>query len=246
MNVGAKTVGLAIFVKTPGHSPVKTRLARDSDARFAEAFHRHAARAVAEVAQARGDDDDGDARRLAPYWAVAEPAAADATHWPGLPCLVQSEGGLGARMAGIHARLLLQHDAAILIGADSPQLRPQWLRHAARWLSADAARCAIGPARDGGFWLFGSNRDLPAGRWDEVSYSRPDTAARFREAFASFGEWATLPELVDVDAVEDLDPVRAALRALPTPLPAQSRLLDWLDAQPQHAAPGRRRTRTDA
>jgi uncharacterized protein len=240
------SVGLAIFVKTPGHSPVKTRLAQGSDARFAEAFHLGAARAVAEVARDCADDDSGDTTGLTPYWAVAEPAAADTAHWPGLPCLLQPGGDLGARMAGIHEQLMQRHDAAILIGADSPQLQPRWLRHAARWLSAASARCVIGPARDGGFWLFGANRRLPVERWGQVAYSRADTAARFRTAFATAGEWATLPELVDVDTVEDLQALRDALRALPTPLPAQLAQLAWLDAHPEHAARARPRTRSDA
>lgn len=240
------TVGLAIFVKTPGHSPVKTRLARGADVRFAEAFHLHAARTVAAVAQHCADQAGSGSTRLVPYWAVAEATAADASQWPGLPCLLQPEGALGARMSGIHEQLLQRHDAAILIGADSPQLQPRWVHHATQWLSATDARCVIGPARDGGFWLFGSNRRLPAERWGAVAYSRPDTAARFRDAFATLGEWATLPELVDVDTVEDLEPLGTALRALPIPLPTQDALLAWLDSQPEHAAPGRSRTRSDA
>lgn len=240
------SVGLAIFVKTPGHSPVKTRLAQDLGVPFAEAFHLHAARAVASVARQCAGDEAPCSPRLVPYWAVAEPVAADPRHWPGLPCLRQPDGALGARMAGIHRQLLQRHDAAILIGADSPQLQPRWLRHAAQWLSAAEARCVIGPACDGGFWLFGSNRRLPSGRWSSVAYSRRDTAARFRDAFAAEGDWATLPELVDVDTVEDLEPLRAALSALPTPLPGQDALLAWLDAQPECAASARPRTRPDA
>src|SRR4029079_3252618 len=44
--------GVAIFVKTPGHSPVKTRLAADRGQAWTEAWYRRAAAAVAAVARA--------------------------------------------------------------------------------------------------------------------------------------------------------------------------------------------------
>lgn len=240
------SVGLGIFVKTPGCSPVKTRLARGSDARFAERFHLLAARAVADVARDCSDASQRGAATVTPYWAVAEREAADASHWPGLPCLAQPEGSLGLRMATIHDHLLQRHDAAILIGADSPQLQARWLLDAASWLSHADPRCVIGPARDGGFWLFGSNRRLDRDTWSHVDYSRPDTARRFRDAFAHAGTWATLPELIDADTVEDLQALHAALRELPSPRPAQTTLLAWLDAPPADATPIPQRTRTDA
>lgn len=240
------TVGLGIFVKTPGHSPVKTRLARGRDGDFAERFHLLAARAVADAARACVEPVGDGPASVAPYWAVAEPEAADRSHWPGLPCLAQPEGALGVRMAAIHEQLLRRHDAAMLIGADSPHLQPRWLLEAAGWLSHPEPRCVIGPARDGGFWLFGSNRHLDRDTWSRVGYSRPDTAARFRDAFADAGRWATLPELTDVDAVEDLVDVHAALRALPAPHPGQSALLAWLDDLSVDAMPTPARIRTDA
>ncbi|HEV8692715.1 MAG TPA: hypothetical protein VGQ93_00795, partial [Lysobacter sp.] len=63
------TVGLAIFVKTPGYSPVKTRLAADCGRAYAEAWYRRAAAAVASVAKIAADREG-----IAVYWAVAEPA----------------------------------------------------------------------------------------------------------------------------------------------------------------------------
>lgn len=224
------SIGLAIFVKTPGLSPVKTRLAAGTGAGFAAAFHRRAAGVVADVAKAAAAASRHRPHAISTYWAVAEADPEAASHWPGLPRLQQPDGGLGVRMASIHAQLLEQHDAAVLIGADSPQLRARWLLDAASWLGHHAARCTLGPASDGGFWLFGSNRPLDGEAWSQVAYSRPDTAQRFRAAFAGAGEWSTLPELVDVDAVGDLPPLRSALHALPDPLPGQRQLADWLDA----------------
>jgi hypothetical protein len=44
-------VGIAIFVKTPGHSPLKTRLAAGIGIDAAREFHMLAAQAVAAVAR---------------------------------------------------------------------------------------------------------------------------------------------------------------------------------------------------
>ena len=64
------TGSLAIFVKTPGQSPVKTRLARHIGQLKAEAFHFSSAEAVASVAVIAGAEAGFKA-----HWAVAEPAA---------------------------------------------------------------------------------------------------------------------------------------------------------------------------
>ena len=65
----------AIFVKTPGLSPLKTRLATGIGAAAATDWYRLAARATAAaVAQLPN---------LVAYWAVAEPGPGPAAAWPG-------------------------------------------------------------------------------------------------------------------------------------------------------------------
>lgn len=215
--------GLAIFVKTPDHSPVKTRLAATRGTAYAHAWYRLAAAAVASVAGAARERCG-----LAAYWAVAEPAARGA--WPGLPVLDQGDGDLGARMARVHAELVARHGCGILVGADAPQLGEACLVDAAAWLGAAAPRLAIGPARDGGFWLYGANLVAPPGTWARVAYSQPRAARDLRAAMASLGEWRELECLVDVDRADDLASVRDALEALPRPTPAQRALADWMRA----------------
>jgi glycosyltransferase A (GT-A) superfamily protein (DUF2064 family) len=118
------TPAVAIFVKTPGLSPVKTRLAAGGmGAEAATEFHRLS---VAGVARACGDD-------VAPYWAVAEREALAPPAWRGFPAIWQGEGGLGARLDRIYATLLQRHGRVLLIGADAPQITPD-LRDALRAL----------------------------------------------------------------------------------------------------------------
>lgn len=215
--------GIAIFVKTPGYSAVKTRLAAEAGEAFACEWHRRAAATVAEVAGAVAAGCDASL-----YWAVAEPEAIRDHVWADRPNLAQGAGGLGARMGRVHAELVARHGSGVLLGADAPQLDARALRQACVWLADPAARQTLGPARDGGFWLYGGNRATAAERWEEVVYSRSDTAARFEAAFGDRGDWLLLPPLTDVDRADDLVALRAELAALAAPLPAQRAFAAWL------------------
>jgi uncharacterized protein len=211
--------GAAIFVKTPGLSPVKTRLAAALGAAEAEAWYRLAADAVAAVlARVPG---------VTVYWAVAEPHGSGAAQWPGLPVLPQGEGELGARMGRVHAELLARHDFALLLGADTPQLDARLLMEAARWLNSPAARVVMGPARDGGFWLLGANRQPATEAWLHAPCGRSDTASGFRAAFDELGAWLLLPELTDVDEAGDLGAMLGELGHAASLLPEQSRMAEW-------------------
>jgi uncharacterized protein len=214
--------GAAILVKTPGLSPLKTRLAAALGRAAAEQWHRLAAEAVAAVlARVPG---------LTPYWAVAEPAARASGAWSGLPLLEQGDGVLGARMGRVHATLLRRHDFALLLGADTPQLDPEWLVAAAYWLADAEARLVMGPAHDGGFWLLGANRSPAPDDWLDAPCGRDDTARGFRTAMERHGAWRLLPRLTDVDEAHDLEAMLAELAALPQPLPEQVRLAEWTRA----------------
>lgn len=226
--------GLAIFVKTPEFSPVKSRLWPALGRPAAATFHRLAAAAVASVA-ARAAESAG----LHVHWAVAESEALTPELWPGLPQLSQGEGCLGRRMARIHRLLRHRYRSSLLIGADIPQLQAAELATAADWLTDPEPRLALGRAADGGFWLFGANVPLAEARWIGVPYSSAATATRFVAAMTGTGTWRELATLRDVDEPADPAPLRAALAALADPTAEQSRLLAWLDARelPQAARP---------
>jgi len=214
------STALAIFVKTPGLSPVKTRLGAEIGTEAAVRFHRMASAAVAAVARAAGAS-------LVPHWAVAEPAALVHPDWTGFPCVAQGEGGLGERMGRVYQALLARHGSVLLVGADSPQMSASLLRGAAAALRGEAP-FVIGPSEDGGFWLFGGRAPVPNRVWTSVIYSREDTAARFQQALAGEGAVTPMPRLFDADTATELAAVRDALAALVAPLPEQAALLGWL------------------
>ena len=226
--------GVAIFVKTPSLSPVKTRLGPGLGRSHAQALYLASASAVASVAEAaqRGGS-------VHAYWAVAEDVGLTADAWRGLPQLPQGEGSLGARMAQVYRLLRQQHRGAVLIGADTPQLVAAALARAAHWLESDERRLVIGRAQDGGFWLFGGNAELPDSAWLEPRYSTAGTADEFVAAMHDHGRWLQLETLRDIDTADDLPHVRAHLAALAAPTEAQRELLGWLETPPPaaHAKP---------
>ncbi len=218
---------IAVFVKTPGISPVKTRLAVSLGQKTAESFHLASARAVAAVLQATGKLND-----IHSYYAVAEQSALDHDcYWQEFSCLWQGEGGLGERMDHVYQTLLKDHDFVILVGADIPQMTTAELLSATTWLLHDEqARLVFGPSVDGGFWLIGGNCSIPQNIWTEVTYSVADTGAQFLNKIKSVGDIHSLSLLRDIDEPNDLVLLRRTLLELINPLPEQQQLLLFLDS----------------
>lgn len=215
------TAAVAIFVKTPGLSPVKTRLAATLGTDDAIRFYRLAAAATAAVAQSCQP-------ALTPYWATAEAGPVAAAAWHDFSQLEQGEGDLGERLDHVYATLQARHGRVLLIGADAPQLTPAMLRAALAMLDDTDKPFVLGEASDGGFWLFGGRAPIPKAVWSTVRYSQAHTASELRALLAPVGVIADAPRLTDVDNATDLPSLARALAALPDPLSAQRILLDWL------------------
>jgi len=220
--------GLALFVKTPGRSPVKSRLWPAIGREAAEALYLDCATAVGEIAIALQRSD-----RLHAYWAVAEAGtdhAAPSDPWRTLPRLAQGDGGLGERMAQVYATLRARHGAALLIGTDLPQLSMPALADAVDALVHAKADLVLGPSEDGGFWLVGGRVDLPLAAWTAPRYSTPDARSDFLAALPKGLHIHQLDAAHDLDEPGDLAVVAAALAALPERTASQERVSRRLDA----------------
>lgn len=219
------TGAIAIFVKTPGLSPVKTRLAASLGQEIAESFHLASAKTIADVAQTLSLSTD-----ITPYFAVAEEPAMNHEYWKNLPRILQCEGGLGERMAHVYQTLLDQHDYVILVGADIPQMSTNDLLGATDWLNySEQTRFAFAPSEDGGFWLFGGNHIIPSKIWTDVVYSTNTTGTQFYSHIEKLGEVKTLESLHDVDELKDLIPLYNSLTQLNNPIPAQKALIHFIN-----------------
>jgi hypothetical protein len=210
----------AVFVKTSGFSPLKTRLAASVGEPEAHEFYRLACRSLAEQLSSTAQLEQA-------YWAVAEPIPDVENHWGDFPLLAQGSGGLGQRLATVYTELLSRHDYAILLGADTPQLTSQHLLETHRRLRE--VDVVIGPATDGGFYLFASRQPLRPELWEAVPYSQDDTCQRLVAELGSGTRVHWLPPLSDVDVVEDLPKMCRDLTEVRPLSPAQSQLLEWAD-----------------
>lgn len=212
-----QTAGSAVFVKTIGLSPLKTRLAKTKGESWAHEFYRRSCLGVESVLQSV----DG----LASYWAVAEGEKAFAS-WSGLSTMEQGSGELGSRLDFVYKRLLSQYQMGILLGADAPQVSKNLFTKAIEW-GRDGS-FVMGPAKDGGFYLLLGSQDVSASIWESVPYSAINTCESLAKNLESIAPVKYLPELGDVDYEEDLEQLVSDLSSLDSPTAEQISLLNWL------------------
>lgn len=216
------SAAVAVFAKTPGLSPVKTRLARGIGEAAAVHFQQLATRATAEVVAICGD-------AIQPYWALAEdPPCARAIRRE-FPVISQGQGTLGDRMYRVHRELHAKHGSALMIGTDIPQISAGLILDAVETLARPDVDHVLGPANDGGFWLFGSKHPISHEDWSGVPYSTDRAAEALQAELAGSGSIAVLQTLTDVDIVADLHDLRIALSNLAETTCTQRELLDWLN-----------------
>lgn len=191
---------LLIFAKYPIPGSVKTRLARDIGPSSAARIYRHFVERIIEKFTAIATDFDV-------HVAVAQHAylADFQMAFPGAGyCFSQTQDAdLGVRMRNAIAKSLeAGYRKVAVIGSDSPHLPAEYVEKAFRKL--DKKDVVIGPARDGGYYLIAVKKDLPC-LFRNVDWG---TARVFQQTQERIAEkrlsLATLPELYDVDVLDDL------------------------------------------
>ena len=190
----------AIFVKTPGLSPIKTRLAAELGSRKAEKFHLLSAHWTAHTLTEVSEEVP-----LTIYWAVAEAEGIEAQEWEHLPRVFQGKGGLGDRLATVYSSLLPKHQQVLLLGADSPELNPRVIVDAIKLLEDDEGGIdfVMGETPDGGFYLFGGKTPIDRSQWNAVPYSTDQTARKLRQSLAPLGKLNLVAPCHDIDTMKD-------------------------------------------
>jgi len=213
MTTTTNSTAIAIFVKTPSLSPLKTRLAAGVGEDAAQAFYRLSLKAVEATAQTK---------KLTPYWAVGEEDGLEHPLWKNFSRLHTGDGNLGQRQHHVYETLLKTHDRVLLIGADAPQLSRDLLEQA--MLALDENDFVIGPARDGGYYLFGGRVSTSADVWKNVPWSTAMTRERLEAGLGASIPYLAL--LTDVDTQSDLQRMVAEMPgALSEP---QKQLRAWV------------------
>jgi uncharacterized protein len=199
---------LVIFAKAPRRGQVKRRLAAGIGDAAALRFYRlNAARLLHRVAR----------DRRWRCWIAMTPdrAAAGPRFWRSNAVRVrQGSGDLGRRMTRPFA--ILPPGPVVIIGSDIPDVAPHHLVAAFRLL--DAHDFVLGPATDGGYWLFGSRRrPLPRGVFAGVRWSTEHALADTLASLPSRSRVALAATLDDIDNVVSYQRWRARDAAVSPP-----------------------------
>ena len=163
-----KKTAIAFFVKTPGDESIKTRLAKQVGIDVANTVYELSLNCVQSLAcklQNEGIDV---------IWAVAEKESINSAFWlqTGLETMYSGDGELGDCLHNVYAKLFKVADNVVLLGSDSPQLtvadiKPAWEIEHPEYL--------IGPAKDGGFYMFVGREEISKEIWTSVKYSTETT-----------------------------------------------------------------------
>ena len=120
----------------------------------------------------------------------------------------QKGNDLGERMYHAMRVALERYSAVILIGTDSPELRPADLRRAARWLRG-GADVVLAPAEDGGYALIAARRISP-GIFQGIAWGSDSVySATVKGIERARLEWRALRTVWDVDRPADLERLRS-------------------------------------
>ncbi|MBK9038278.1 MAG: DUF2064 domain-containing protein [Bdellovibrionales bacterium] len=215
---------LAIFVKTPELSPVKTRLAASIGREKALQFYEYTLAATA----ALGRELQRRIPDLQIYWAVAEPEGHKAKRWASFPVVHQGSGELGARLGFVYESLLMSHSYVCFVGADSPHLEIEALLEGVRLTKKHSEKkFVMGETLDGGFYFFGGSLSVLSSAWQNVEYSTSKTAFQLIQNLTGFGEVDLIGENFDIDTIDDLIRLAEIFPTSEALLPEQLELIQW-------------------
>jgi len=189
-----KKRALIIFVKNILLGKVKTRLAKTvGDYGAFEVYKYLVDRTEKETIELEGVD-------LKVYFSdtIIE------SKWGGHEKFVQEGADLGDRMLAAFQKCFSDgYEEVIIIGSDLPDIESNSITEAFELLSGQDA--VIGPARDGGYYLFGMNK-LIEPSFKNKSWSSENLLEETQTELEELGyNFSLLEELNDIDTIEDLN-----------------------------------------
>src|SRR5262249_2539203 len=124
----------------------------------------------------------------------------------------QQGDDLGSRMAAVFERLFrMGHKNIALIGGDLPPVPLGFFNQAYAFLESSQMRVVLGPSRDGGYYLVGSNQPTPQ-IFAGMSWSHSEVLKESKNRLASLRvDYCLLPPWFDIDTVDDLRHLESAL-----------------------------------
>lgn len=193
-------IASAIFVKTPGLSGIKTRLAKDIGKDKAALFYKLALGSSKSLI--KNISVPGAALHF--YWAVAEKQGLGDSLWSGENTVFQNLGGLGERLNHIYQELFQENDLVFFMGSDSPHIDSSYLSAKLLDFINSENDFLIGPAEDGGFYFLAGKVPIAKEVWCGVQYSSETTLAELVEGLEPLGSIEYIRTDFDVDDLNSL------------------------------------------
>jgi len=190
---------IIVFIRYPTPGRVKTRLARSAGDDLAARIYKTCSdHLFSEVTRAAGD-----VHRFAFYAGENDRARIRAWVPDKFTCLPQVGEGLGEKMThALNHVFEIGYQRAVLVGSDVPDISCRMIEEALKAL--DVYDIVLGPSRDGGFYLVGSNCLHPA-LFDSVSWSSENVFKQTVRNVDRIGlSLHKLPTLRDIDTEQDL------------------------------------------
>ncbi len=189
---------VAVFVKTPGLSAIKSRLATRLGVEKSEIFYSLSCKNIEFNLLKEFTSDDVDL-----YWAVAEPEGLESAHWKRFKRIDQGIGALGDRLNHVDEEMRKNYRNLIFIGGDCPQINTKLICSTIDRLNQGSS-FVLGPARDGGYYLFGSSKRVGKKLWKSVPYSQPNTFVEFKKHLQKLSKVDEIEMNYDIDEIKDL------------------------------------------
>lgn len=131
--------------------------------------------------------------------------------WKGQDKFVQKGRDLGERMLDAFRRCFSEgYQEVLIIGSDLPDIKSELITEAFEQL--EQKDVVIGPARDGGYYLFGMNQLIEQSFINKTWSSEALLQETMTELKELGHDYAFLKELNDIDTIEDLNDSSIALK----------------------------------
>lgn len=199
-----KSSALIIFAKAPVPGQVKTRLQTRLSADECASLHSSFIIDTIKLARDAGAADIF----LACHPDVEDPFFKKISSDFGVALIPQNGNDLGDRMENaIDKGLKMGYEKVIIIGSDSPDLPPEYIRKGFKML--DLSDMVIGPSADGGYYLIGGRIKLDV--FEGIPWSTSSVfEMTLKKAEKQGRRYSVLNEWYDIDTWEDLQRFRGS------------------------------------
>ncbi|WP_420580968.1 TIGR04282 family arsenosugar biosynthesis glycosyltransferase [Reichenbachiella sp.] len=186
---------LIVFTKNPELGKVKTRLAQSVGNEMALDIYRKL------LAYTQEQTTNIEADLIVYYTQQVD----QNDHWKKATRKMQAGGDLGHRMAAAFREEFKEYDRICIVGTDCAELTATHILQAFKELKNNDF--VLGPANDGGYYLLGM-KAFESGLFEGIDWSTDQVINQTIQAISALNKnYALLPELIDVDTIEDWERV---------------------------------------